>query len=124
MAEREQVLRCPSGHECPTLPRIFRALRLREVDVLNVYIVGSHMWGSCTGKSDWDFVIVAKQLDSNKPINAHKGFIEAFILSKEQFIHFLRIIPFKCFKPSGYQGNLFCWKCLMVKLSSRWIEQL
>ena len=90
MAEREQVRRCPSGHECPTLPRIFRALRLREADVLNVYIVGSHMWGSCTRKSDWDFVIVAKQLDSSKPINAHKGIIEAFILSKEQFIHFLK----------------------------------
>lgn len=55
-----------------------------------MYIVGSHMWGTCTKHSDWDLVIVTRQLDSLKPLNAHKGNIEAFILSREDFIQFIR----------------------------------
>ena len=90
MAERDRATRCPKGHECPTLARIFRTLNLQDSDVLNVYIVGSHMWGTCSKHSDWDLVIVTKQLDSLKPLNTHKGNLEAFILSSEDFVQFTR----------------------------------
>ena len=82
--------RCPKGHECPTLQRVFRTLNLQEADVLNVYLVGSHMWGTCSKHSDWDLVIVVRQLASAKPINKHKSNIEAFILSREDFTQFVR----------------------------------
>ena len=44
------------------------------------------MWGTCNKHSDWDIVIVVHTLDHPKPINTHKGIIEALILSREQFI--------------------------------------
>ena len=53
---------------------------------INVYLVCSHMWGTCNKHSDWDIVIIVHTLDLPKPINTHKGIIEAFILSREQFI--------------------------------------
>ena len=77
---------CPKGHECPSLEHVLRTLKLVDSDVLNVYMVGSHMWGTCGSRSDWDLVIVLKTLQTAKPLNTHKANIEAFILSQEQFI--------------------------------------
>ena len=78
--------RCPKGHECPSLEHVFRTLKLTDSDVLNVYLVGSHMWGTCGSHSDWDLVVVLKTLQSPKPLNTHKSNIEAFVLSREQFL--------------------------------------
>ena len=77
---------CPKGHECPSLEHVFRTLKLSDSDVLSVYMVGSHMWGTCGSRSDWDLVIVLKTLQTAKPLNTHKANIEAFILSQEQFL--------------------------------------
>ena len=77
--------RCPKGHECPEITHIMRTFSQEEQEVLNVYIVGSHMWGTCHKTSDWDLVIVMDNLSSPKPLNLHKSNLEAFILSKEQY---------------------------------------
>ena len=81
---------CPKGHNYPALGHIFRTLKLRDSDVLNVYLVGSHMWGTCHAHSDWDLVIITTHTTSNKPLNTHKGNIEAFILSREQFLELMK----------------------------------
>ena len=83
-------VRCPKGHGCPALGHIFRTLKLRDSDVLNVYLVGSHMWGTCHSRSDWDLVIITAHTTSPKPLNTHKGNIEAFILSREQFCELVK----------------------------------
>lgn len=83
-------MRCPKGHQRPTLQHVFRTLKLQDSDVLNVYLVGSHMWGTCHKNSDWDLVIILRNLTTSKPVNTHKANIEAFILSKEQFMQLLR----------------------------------
>ena len=83
-------LGCPKSHECPTLEHVFRTLKLNDSDVLNVYLVGSHMWGSCGAHSDWDLVIVIRNSQAPKPLNTHKSNIEAFILSREQFVQAIR----------------------------------
>lgn len=83
-------MRCPKGHQRPTLQHVFRTLKLQDSDVLNVYLVGSHMWGTCHKNSDWDLVIILRTLTTAKPINTHKANIEAFLLSKEQFMQLLR----------------------------------
>ena len=82
--------RCPKGHQRPTLQHVFRTLKLQDSDVLNAYLVGSHMWGTCHKNSDWDLVIILRTLTTAKPVNSHKANIEAFILSEEQFMQLLR----------------------------------
>ena len=86
MADKTERKLCPKGHECPELNQIIRTFELHEGDVLNVYIVGSHLWGTCHKHSDWDLVVVVGKLASQKPLNLHKGQIEAFILSKSDYV--------------------------------------
>ena len=69
---------------------MFRTLKLVDSDVLNVYLVGSHMWGTCGSHSDWDLVIVVRTSQAPKPLNTHRANIEAFILSREQFLESMR----------------------------------
>lgn len=77
---------CARGHEHPSVSQICSAFSLELVDVLNVYVVGSHMWETCTSSSDWDIVIVViKQHWASTPKNAHKGSLDAFILSEQQY---------------------------------------
>ena len=77
---------CVRGHECPSVSKVCRAFSLEVVDVLNVYAVGSHMWGTCTGSSDWDIVIIVQQRKSPPtPRNVHKGYLDAFVLSEENY---------------------------------------
>lgn len=76
---------CPRGHENPGLSSVISAFNLEESNILNVYIVGSHLWGTCHKNSDWDLVIVLDKLSSSKPLNLHQSNLEAFILSAEQY---------------------------------------
>ena len=77
---------CPKGHECPDLLRVIRTLDLQDKDVLNVYIVGSHLWATCHKNSDWDLIVVVEKLSSRKPLNVHKGNFEAFVLSRSDYV--------------------------------------
>ena len=87
MAEvRPPQITCSRGHPIPSTGHILRAFSLQDLNVLNIYVVGSHLWETCRSCSDWDLVIVVKEISSAKPLNHHKGNIEAFILSKEQYI--------------------------------------
>ena len=76
---------CTRGHLCPDLQQIVRAFELQDKDVLNVYIVGSHLWETCHRGSDWDLIVVVKKLTSPKPLNIHKSNFEAFIISEEDY---------------------------------------
>ena len=106
---------CPKGHQRPTLQHVFRTLKLQDSDVLNVYLVGSHMWGTCHKNSDWDLVIILRHLATAKPVNTHKANIEAFILSEEQFMQLL--------KEQSMQVLIVLWlpqECVLVeKLNSK-----
>lgn len=78
---------CVRGHECPSVSHICKTFSLELAEVLNVYVVGSHMWETCTSSSDWDIVIVVQQHTvASTPKNAHKGSLEAFILSEQQYL--------------------------------------
>ena len=83
---RPPQITCSRGHPIPSTGHILRAFSLQDINVLNIYVVGSHLWETCRSSSDWDLVIVVKEISSAKPLNHHKGNIEAFILSKEQYI--------------------------------------
>lgn len=86
MAEKVEKKSCSKGHEIPGLISIASAFDLDESIILNVYIVGSHMWGTCHKHSDWDLVVVVEKLSSAKPLNLHRRNLEAFILSFEQYL--------------------------------------
>lgn len=44
------------------------------------------MWGTCNHRSDWDLIIIVQHLHSKKPLNSHKGSLDAFILTKEIYL--------------------------------------
>ena len=77
---------CSKGHSLPLVTSIVDAFGLQESNVLCVYLVGSHLWNTCQVSSDFDLVIILKELSAPKPLNHHKRNLEAFILSKEQYI--------------------------------------
>lgn len=81
--------RCPKGHELPDLQQVVRTLGLSDREVVSVYIVGSHLWETCSRRSDWDMVIVVDS-PSHQPLNTHAGNFEAFIVSREDYISLVR----------------------------------
>lgn len=87
MAEpQESRPTCTREHRIPSIGKILTAFSLEDRHVLNIYVVGSHLWGTCRSSSDWDLIIVVSELLSVKPLNHHKGHLEAFVLSKEQYL--------------------------------------
>lgn len=81
---------CAKGHEVPPLSSVLRAFSLEEEDTASVYVVGSHLWGTCHPRSDWDLVVVVNSSarSSNRiktPQNAHKGRFDAWLLSTEEY---------------------------------------
>ena len=76
---------CVRGHKFPPLQQICSNFHKEPSEVLNMYVVGSHMWGTCSSHSDWDLIIIVKDLKSSIPQNTHKGCFDAFILSREQY---------------------------------------
>ena len=79
---------CPRGHEMPPLSSILKAFSLDEKSVLDVWIVGSHVWGTCTKHSDWDMVIILNSHPT--PINAHKNKMDAWILSSNDYQSYIK----------------------------------
>ena len=76
---------CSKGHEKPALSSIIAAFDLKDSEVLNAYVVGSHLWETCRKNSDWDLVIILDKLSAPKPLNLHRSNLEAFILSLDQY---------------------------------------
>ena len=60
--------------------------------ILNAYVVGSHLWGTCHSGSDWDLIIVVSDGPklTNYKMNAHKGSLEACIVSADLYLSSLR----------------------------------
>ncbi|KAI6657496.1 hypothetical protein LOD99_242 [Oopsacas minuta] len=77
-----------------SIEKISKSFKLSPSDILNVYVVGSHLWGTVHKDSDWDLVIVVK-VWSVKPADMHSGLLDAHILSKEQFVETLALHNFR-----------------------------
>ncbi|XP_011409098.1 PREDICTED: uncharacterized protein LOC105316009, partial [Amphimedon queenslandica] len=94
MASSDEVeaKRCPKGHEIPSVPRILQTFSLVESDVLCVYVVGSHLWGTCSKHSDWDLVIITSSAKRTGPaaVNVHKHKLDAWILSMDEYTGFIK----------------------------------
>ena len=87
MAARTQKS-CSKGHGFPEVELILSKFGLQDEQVLNVYVVGSHVWGTCHKHSDFDLVVVTRT-SKGKPLNNHRGNLEAFILSLEDYSAFI-----------------------------------
>ena len=81
--QQDAVKTCPRGHGIPDLLLITQSFSLGTSHILNAYIVGSHVWGTCTKHSDWDLVIIIES-GPLKAVNAHKGRLDAWIVSVEE----------------------------------------
>lgn len=81
---------CDAGHPFPELVQVLRTFGLDEGNVLCIYVCGSHLFGTCHKRSDWDMVIVVEKLWGDKPVNTHKGQLEALIVSKSDYTAMLR----------------------------------
>eukprot|EP00800_Vazella_pourtalesii_P002351 TRINITY_DN12182_c0_g1_i1.p1 TRINITY_DN12182_c0_g1~~TRINITY_DN12182_c0_g1_i1.p1 ORF type:complete len:213 (+),score=45.45 TRINITY_DN12182_c0_g1_i1:200-838(+) len=77
-----------------SIEKISKSFKLAPSDILNVYLVGSHMWGTVHKDSDWDLVVVVKTW-TVKPADMHCGLLDAHILSKEQFLEALACHNFR-----------------------------
>ncbi len=60
-------------------------LKINENEILNIYLLGSRLWGTAGPQSDWDFLIVLKSLPSGKA-TTHNAEIDATLYSKEKFL--------------------------------------
>lgn len=73
-------------------------LKLQDKDVLNVYVMGSRLWGTVTNSSDWDILIVHQCSDAPGHKTAHCGDIDASLLHCDEYRkrlsehHFLEIV--------------------------------
>ena len=87
-----------------SLEKISKSFKLTPSDILNVYLVGSHMWGTVHKDSDWDLVVVVKAWTA-KPADMHIGLMDAHILSKEQFLEALACHNFRLIACIFAPGN-------------------
>ena len=76
------------------LEKISKSFKLTQSDILNVYVVGSRLWGTAQKDSDWDLVVVVK-IWAGKPADMHSGLLDAHILSKDQFLEGLLMHNFR-----------------------------
>lgn len=77
---------CVKGHEAPKLEFVLECFSLKRQDVLYACIIGSHLWNSCSKKSDWDLVIVTKDSKTlSRAVNAHRGNIDAWIVPEAEY---------------------------------------
>lgn len=65
---------------------VLKKLSLPSDSVLNVYLLGSRLWGTQTSQSDYDLVVVMREWAAPKPETVHNGLFDARVLSKEGFV--------------------------------------
>ena len=68
------------------LPDVLRKLGLPVESALNVYLIGSRLWGTAGSQSDYDLLIVMDQWPPNKPETVHSGLFDAKVLSRQNFV--------------------------------------
>ena len=88
-----------------------------EIDpsrVLNLYVIGSRIWGTATSKSDWDVIVVV----DNKTKMKHRGQsvkvdnIDAVIWDKEEWIEEVKAHRF------------VCWLTLFLPSTAIWKQEM
>ena len=62
---RPLTAECIRGHAL-NFDEVLKTFKLKQSDVLDVFIRGSHLWQTCQSQSDWDLVIVL--LDSSQTL--------------------------------------------------------
>jgi len=67
-----------------SLDKLINGLKLDPLNVLNIYVVGSRLWGTGTYNSDWDFIIVLKKWKQNRSF-LHKKDWDVHVLNKETY---------------------------------------
>lgn len=72
------------------LSQILQFLRLHSAAVLNVYLVGSRLWGTHTYASDFDLLIVADHLPPKALKSQHKNQFDITLLTKADFAERVR----------------------------------
>jgi predicted nucleotidyltransferase len=63
-------------------------LQLKKEEVLNVYVIGSRLWGTASYNSDWDFIIVHSKWKGKSSV--HNGEIDATVYDTEEFVQKLK----------------------------------
>lgn len=87
MASCESGRFCSRGHEFPSLDLVCSTSEMSSDDILNVYIVGSHVWETCSKSSDWDLIVVMKARSStSSSLNLHRGSIDILKLTVDKYI--------------------------------------
>jgi len=78
---------CFRGHKYPVLHSVYSVLGLSAENVLNVYVVGSHLWQSCSQSSDWDLIVITvSDCVTVKPSSSlHKGNMDILKLSIDEY---------------------------------------
>jgi len=75
-----------------------RKLELDADSVLNVYVVGSRVWGTASSKSDWDIIVVveSKKKMKRKGLTAAVDNIDAVVWDKEEWATEMCAHRFNC----------------------------
>ncbi len=89
LSDKDCIKLCSRGHQAPKMSFIADCFSIEYSNILCVFIVGSHLWGSCNKKSDWDLVIVTNDLKRTSAVNAHKGNIDAWIVPIDEYFTFI-----------------------------------
>ena len=104
---------CLRGHRYPTLQSVYSVLGLSGESILNVYVVGSHLWQTCSKSSDWDLIVIIDPAKgAAKPSsNLHKGNMDILELSVDEYKERL--------KAHSMQVLLTLWlpECYILKTS-------
>lgn len=64
--------------------QIIKELKLNPKDILNIYLMGSRLWGTSRPNSDFDVIIVCQKYDG--PMTLHTPQINATILDLNMFL--------------------------------------
>lgn len=90
------------NHTVPTIHHLSSLLSLNDKDIICAYLCGSHMWNTCTDKSDYDLIIVINN-SKNELVNVHKNNLEALVITENKFIEMLSVynmqVLITCFLP-------------------------
>eukprot|EP00658_Telonema_sp_P-2_P054743 TRINITY_DN43541_c0_g1_i1.p2 TRINITY_DN43541_c0_g1~~TRINITY_DN43541_c0_g1_i1.p2 ORF type:complete len:104 (+),score=16.55 TRINITY_DN43541_c0_g1_i1:82-393(+) len=70
-----------------SLAQLTEGIGLTDRDMVNVYVVGSRMWGTASASSDWDLVVVVR---GDRPKSATKlrccGLVDAQVMGDNEFV--------------------------------------
>ena len=67
----------------PNIDEVIKRSKIHPSRVKNVYIFGSRVYGCCTEKSDWDFIMVANTSISNQEIRS--GDFNIHVMTMDNF---------------------------------------